>query len=74
MVTHIATDATEQINNCVEQIAKSVRESADGAQQSAKACQELSGLAFDLQEIVGNFKLADGDLGFQYHDPAQPRA
>ena len=63
MITHIATAATEQsstteeINNNMEQIATLVKESADGAQQSAKACQDLSGLALDLQKMVGNFKL-----------------
>ncbi len=65
MITHIATAATEQssaseeINNNMEQIAKLVKESTDGAQQSAKACQDLSGLALDLQNMVGNFKLPD---------------
>jgi len=63
MVTHIATaateqsSATEQVNHNVEAIARLVRESAVGAQQSAKACQDLSGLALDLQKMVGNFKL-----------------
>ena len=67
MITHIATAATEQssaseeINNNMEQIAKLVKESTDGAQQSAKACSDLSGLALDLQKMVGNFKLAGGD-------------
>jgi len=65
MVTQIATaaiqqsSATEEINNRMDQIAKAVGESAVGAQQSAKACQELSGFAFDLQKMVGNFKLPD---------------
>ena len=63
MITHIATAATEQssaseqVNNNMEQIAKLVKESAVGAQQSAKACQDLSGLALDLQKMVGNFRL-----------------
>lgn len=67
MITHIATAATEQssaseeINNNMEQIAKLVKESAVGAQQSAKACQDLSGLALDLQNMVGNFKLDEGN-------------
>lgn len=67
MITHIATAATEQssaseeINNNMEQIAKLVKESAVGAQQSAKACQDLSGLALDLQKMVGNFKLDRGN-------------
>jgi methyl-accepting chemotaxis protein len=65
MITHIATaateqsSATEQVNNNMDQIAKLVKESAIGAQQSAKACQDLSGLALDLQKMVGNFKLGD---------------
>ena len=69
MITHIATAATEQssaseeVNNNMEQIAKLVRESADGAQQSAKACQDLSGLALDLQKMVGSYKLGDGHGG-----------
>ena len=66
MITHIATAATEQssaseeINNNMEMIAKLVKESADGAQQSAKACQDLSGLALDLQNMVGKFNLGTG--------------
>jgi len=69
MITHIATAATEQssateeINNNMEQIAKLVKESADGAQQSAKACQDLSGLALDLQKLVGNFRLGEDGHG-----------
>ncbi len=66
MIMHIATAATEQssaseeINNNMEQIAKLVKESAVGAQQSAQACQDLSGLALDLQNMVGNFRLDNG--------------
>jgi len=65
MITQIATaaveqsSATEEINQNMESIAKLVKEAADGAQQSAKACQDLSGLALDLQKMVGNFKLED---------------
>jgi methyl-accepting chemotaxis protein len=68
MITHIATAATEQsaaseeVNQNMDQIAKLVKESAVGAQQSAKACQDLSGLALDLQKMVGNFDL-DGKSG-----------
>jgi len=43
-----------------------VKESAVGAQQSAKACQDLSGLALDLQKMVGNFKL-DSSSGVRRH-------
>lgn len=70
MITHIATaateqsSATEQVNHNMEEIARLVKESATGAQQSARACQDLSGLALDLQKMVGNFKLNDG-RGYQ---------
>jgi len=69
MITHIATAATQQsstteeINSNMEQIAKLVKESADGAQQSARACQDLSGLALDLQKILGKFKLDSNGHG-----------
>jgi len=33
-------------------------ETAEGAQQSAKACHDLSSLALDLQNLVGQFKLS----------------
>jgi len=65
MVTHIATAATQQasvtddINDSMNQIARLLIESAEGAQQSEKACQELSGLAFDLRNLVGNFRLPE---------------
>jgi methyl-accepting chemotaxis protein len=65
MITHIATaaieqsSASEQVNQNMDQIARLVTESADGAQQSAKACQDLSGLAWDLQKMVGNFQLGE---------------
>jgi methyl-accepting chemotaxis protein len=68
MITEIATAATqqsatsEQVNNNVEQIAKLVKESALGAQQSATACQDLSGLALDLQAMVGKFNLGGSSL------------
>jgi methyl-accepting chemotaxis protein len=69
MITEIATTATqqssttEQVNINIEQIATLVKESAIGAQQSATACQDLSGLALDLQTMVGKFKLEDGAPG-----------
>ncbi len=64
MVTQIATAAhqqtsvTEEVNRNLEQIAKVTAETATGAQESAKACQGLSNLAFDLQNVVGQFKTA----------------
>jgi methyl-accepting chemotaxis protein len=79
MITHIATAATEQssaseeINNNMEQIAKLVKESTDGAQQSAQACQDLSGLALDLQNMVGNFKLGtDNGRSVRRADRSKP--
>jgi methyl-accepting chemotaxis protein len=66
MITEIATAAneqsstTEQVNGNIDQIAKLVKESAIGAQQAATACQDLSGLALDLQTMVGKFKIEDG--------------
>jgi methyl-accepting chemotaxis protein len=67
MVTCIATAATqqssasEQVNQNMDQIAGLVKESAVGAQQAATACQDLSGLALDLQKMVGNFQLGDAE-------------
>ena len=78
MITHIATAATEQsaaseeVTQNMEQIAKLVKESAMGAQQSAKACQDLSGLAFDLQKMVGNFKLDHSDSRDGSKQPCDP--
>jgi methyl-accepting chemotaxis protein len=69
VVTHIATtatqqsSATEQVNNHMDQINKLVAESAEGAQQSAKACEQLSGLAFELQNLVSRFKLGQQTKG-----------
>ncbi len=64
MIVQIATAATEQskasdeINQNMDEIAKLVKDSAEGSQNTAKACQDLSGLALDLQKMVGNFRLA----------------
>jgi methyl-accepting chemotaxis protein len=69
MISQIATASTqqsstaEQINANVEQIAKITHESAAGAQQSAKACEDLSNLALDLQQVVGQFKLDEANTG-----------
>lgn len=84
MIVQISTAATEQskasdeINQNMEQIATLVNESADGAQHSAKACQNLSGLALDLQKMVGNFRLVgnsgSGDSRFSSESWNQPPA
>jgi len=63
MIAQIATAATEQsaateqINASVGQISSSTQESSATADQMAKACQDLSSLAFDLQQIVSGFKV-----------------
>ena len=67
MVVHIATaaqqqsGATEEVSGNMEQISRISQDTAAGAQQTAKACQDLSGLALDLQSMVGQFKLTNGD-------------
>jgi ABC-type transporter Mla subunit MlaD len=68
MITHIATAATEQaaateqVNGNMDQISRMVQQSAVSAEESAKACQDLSSLAFDLQQVVSKFKV-DGNQG-----------
>jgi methyl-accepting chemotaxis protein len=63
MVAQIATAATqqsattEQINTNVTEISSATQESSAAAAQTAKACTDLSGLAFDLQKVVSQFKL-----------------
>lgn len=63
MIAQIATattqqsGATEQINANVNQISGATQESSIAAEQTAKACTDLSSLAFDLQKVVGQFKL-----------------
>jgi methyl-accepting chemotaxis protein len=63
MVVHIATaasqqsGATEEVSGNMEQISRISQDAAVGAQQTAKACHDLSGLALDLQQLVGQFKL-----------------
>jgi methyl-accepting chemotaxis protein len=67
MVVHIATaaqqqsGATEEVSGNMEQISRISQDTATGAQQTAKACHDLSGLALDLQSIVGQFKLNNGN-------------
>jgi hypothetical protein len=45
----------------MEQISKMVQQSAVSAEESAKACQDLSSLAFDLQQVVAKFKVDGGN-------------
>jgi methyl-accepting chemotaxis protein len=64
MISQIATaatqqsSATEQVNANISQISSLTQESSSAADQTAKACTDLSGLALDLQNLVGQFKLA----------------
>jgi methyl-accepting chemotaxis protein len=66
MIATIATAATEQlatteqINSNVSQISSSTQESSTASEQTAKACADLSSLAFDLQNLVNQFKLESG--------------
>ncbi len=67
MITQIASasteqsSATEEVNRNLESIEKIVHDSAGRAEDAAKACQDLSGLAIDLQKLVGSFKLRTHD-------------
>ena len=79
MITHIATAATEQsgaseqVNQNMDQIARLIQESAAGSQEAAKACQHLSGLALDLQKMVSDFKLGQGNTrGAAKQSPTNP--
>ncbi|MGA8270313.1 MAG: methyl-accepting chemotaxis protein [Candidatus Sulfotelmatobacter sp.] len=66
MISTIATAATEQsatteqINSSVSQISSSTQASSAASEQTAKACTDLSSLAFDLQNLVSQFKLESG--------------
>jgi len=63
MVAQIATAATEQsataelVNDNISNIAEMTSQSSINAGETAKACTDLSNLAFNLQTLVGNFKL-----------------
>jgi len=63
-INQIATAAEEQtattneITNNIQQITDVVHETAKGSQESATAANQLSQLAEELQQMVGNFKLA----------------
>lgn len=63
MVCQIATaatqqsGATEEINNNVSRIAGLTQQSSAAAEQTSNACTDLSTLALDLQNLVGQFKL-----------------
>jgi len=64
VVTQIAASSTEQsysmqsVNENVNEIARIVEQTADGASRSVEACQKLSGLASELTQLVGAFKVS----------------
>lgn len=66
MITQIATAATQQsaatdeVNHNMAEIAHLIDMSTDGTQDSAKASAELSRLAVELQNLVGQFRLESG--------------
>jgi methyl-accepting chemotaxis protein len=84
MIAHIATAATEQsaatvqINGSIEQIAKITASTATAAQQATSAFEELSGLARNLQQLVGRFRLSsnghDGNGRALTRGPSQVHA
>jgi methyl-accepting chemotaxis protein len=63
-VSQIATAAEEQtattseISNNMQQITTVVADGAQGAKESASAANRLNTLAGELQQLVGQFKLA----------------
>lgn len=63
MITQIATAAnqqsaaTEEVNHNMAEIAHLIDMSTDGTMDSAKASAELSRLAVELQNLVGQFRL-----------------
>jgi methyl-accepting chemotaxis protein len=73
MIAHIATAATqqsaatEQINGSIEQIARITASTATAAQQTTGAFEDLSGLARDLQQLVGQFRLSSNGHGGNGH-------
>jgi methyl-accepting chemotaxis protein len=66
MIAQIATTATQQsmavgeINTSVAHIATIAHRGEEAAQQSATTCVDLTGLAEDLHQTVGRFRLANG--------------
>lgn len=63
MIAQIAAAATEQsatteeINVSVANISNATKESSAAAEQTSKACEDLSAMAFDLQNLVSQFQL-----------------
>jgi hypothetical protein len=73
MVTQIATAATQQsataelVDANIGNIAEMTTQTSVNAAETAKSCIDLSNLAFNMQTVVGNFKLT---LQAPAHAPA----
>ena len=71
MIAQIAAAATEQsatteeINASVANISNATKESSAAAEQTSKACEDLSGMAFDLQNLVSQFHLRTNSQSVQ---------
>jgi methyl-accepting chemotaxis protein len=52
------TSTTGEITNNIHQISGVIQETAKGAQDTAQAASMLTGLAQELQQLVGQFKMA----------------
>jgi methyl-accepting chemotaxis protein len=69
MIAHIATasteqsSATEEVSGNIGKITKIANASAAAAQQISAALEDLSGLAQNLQQLVGQFKLNSAEQG-----------
>jgi methyl-accepting chemotaxis protein len=81
MIAQIATAATQQssatenINNAIAQIASSTEECSKTVEETATACNDLSRMAHDLRNLVGQFKLPtvqDGQMSLtQYRSTSR---
>jgi len=64
LVSQIATAAekqtatTNEISNNMQQMSLVVKDTAKGTQESAAAAVQLTGLAEDLQRVIGEFRLS----------------
>jgi methyl-accepting chemotaxis protein len=62
------SDATQQVNHSMSQISNLVEESALTASQMASSCNDLSSLAFNLRNLVNQFKLDPQSSDSRFND------
>jgi methyl-accepting chemotaxis protein len=68
VVTMVATaseeqsKASEEISKNVEAISSVSQQSSSGLQQIAKAAEDLNSLTFNLEKLIGQFKIISGDV------------